>query len=170
MSIFKNLFAMMFLLGVILFALFFKMNLPFSSNQKMESFEYGKRTKEEAMLAFKCVGFVNKCELEKVGLTLVMSFDGARIKKPNPNFLNISGWGDHEGWSMRMHYFGHRELTIMDRQGKEIAKFKQLLWNTPAYSDFSHVIAFDLAARKLFVSSSNIGFHSLLEKGYVIPF
>ncbi|UYL07401.1 hypothetical protein B9G69_010125 [Bdellovibrio sp. SKB1291214] len=170
MSIFKNLFAMMVLLGAILFAFFFKLNLPFSGNQKIESFEYGKRTKEESLLAFKCFGFTNKCELEKIGLTLVMSFDGARIKKPNPNFLNISGWGDRDGWSMIMHYFGHRELAVIDRQGKEIAKFRQLLWNTSGYSDFSQTIAFDLAAKKLYVSNSNIGFHSALEKAYVVPF
>lgn len=128
------------------------------------------RSREEMLLSLRCVGFTGSCEIPEVGLKLVMSFEGSQFAKPIPKFLNISGFGDNKGWGTQTHYFGHRVLTISNPQGIEVAKLHQQLWNTGAYADFSQILAFDLAAKKLFISAGQWGFNNAQDFAYVVTF
>ncbi|QDK44556.1 hypothetical protein DOM22_04970 [Bdellovibrio sp. ZAP7] len=157
-----------FILGV---AWFFSINQPFeSATLKRENIALSPRSREEMQLSLRCVGFTGSCEIPEAGLKLVMSFEGSQFAKPIPKFLNISGFGDNKGWGTQTHYFGHRVLTITNQQGIEVAKFHQRLWNTGAYADFSQLLAFDLSAKKLFISAGPWGFNSTQDIAYVLTF
>ena len=122
---------------------------------------------ESAALALKCVGFEGECNFPELGLRLKLRFSGFRWAKPTYTLFNLMGGST--GFSTPTNYYGERVLEISKLDGAQIAEFRQFLWNTPAYSDFSQILYFDLAGHRLLVSALD-GFFGVQDLGYPVPF
>ncbi len=162
-----------FVVGLVLVAVvwFYRVNSPFQSDSTtIETFKYFERTTDELRLVSRCTGFVGVCEFSEFGLRLELSFEGFTLRKPSPQFLNMSGFGDRRGWRLATNYYGWRELRLLNSTGVVLGKFRQFLWNTTAYSDFGQILAVDVASRKLFVSQRQFGFMAVNEPGWVVRY
>ena len=158
-------------IALFIFFWFYRINSPFSTQTShLESFDYRGRTLDEYRFANSCTGFEGVCDLQTLRLRLEIAFQGFKWEKPYPQFLNISGFGAHRGWTFEPTYFGWRELRVLDSSKKELSRFSQFLWNTNAYGDFSQVIAFDVFGRRLFVSPHAFGFVADTEQGWVVHY
>jgi hypothetical protein len=121
---------------------------------------------ESSKMAMNCYGFEGQCRFDALNLRLSLAFEGLKISKP---FYNLGFWGSNSGWQIRKYYFGFRILTVSTLDGKQLGVFKQTLWNTSAYSDFSQILSFDLGKHQVRISARD-GFLAARELGYMVQY
>jgi len=105
-----------------------------------------------------CYGFSGECQFEELGLLLRLKFEGWSGHFPTYQIFNM--WGGSTGWTFSKRYFGERILTIEKQVTSTsgniervlLARFRQKIWNSSAYDDFSQILAFDLEKKKIFIA------------------
>lgn len=144
---------------------------PTTAAMSLESFQQSSQPLTSAVqksLLTECHGFTNECELEELGLKLRLSFEGWSWAKPRYAFMN--SFGGSTGWQQVRAYYGTRKLLVSTNDDRVLAEFKQMIWNSSEYSDFSQIITLDEAHRTLYVSSSPLGFSMMTQEAYPIRY